>query len=510
MLVLTVVIAAVGYLGLVRVGQQAEGIANEALPGVKISNHVLVLAYEYRVLTLKHVLTRDPEEKKTLDAACDALAPKIAGELANYAALVRTDTEREALAKIDPAFQRYREMARAIRELSNAGQTDAAVAAINQAAASYAAFQSAALAIVEYNEAASERMAGTASATIAWVERSIFLLSAVGLVGALLAALFITRSISRLVRRIAEGIDDASTQVAAAANQVAASSQSLAEGASEQAASLEETSASLEEMASMAKRNRANAEQAKAVAAETRGAADAGAGQIAQMRRAMDEIAASSQEIGKIVKTIDEIAFQTNILALNAAVEAARAGEAGAGFAVVADEVRALAQRSATSARETATKIEIAVQKSQQGVTISTHVAQALAQIVEKARQVDTYVAEIAQSSHEQDVGVQQLNSAVAQMDKVTQSNASGAEESAAAAEELSGQAATLREGVADLLQLAGADARGTAASASSEPAHGLGKTDHALRRPPLSGPTRSSRAPLDQPAEAEFFVSAK
>ena len=206
----------------------------------------------------------------------------------------------------------------------------------------------------------------------------------------------------------------------------------------------------------MPRRTADSATQAKELAAQTRGAADTGATDMAEMNVAMDAIKQSSGEIAKIVKTIDEIAFQTNILALNAAVEAARAGEAGAGFAVVAEEVRALAQRSAQAAKETAAKIEESVAKSNHGVTISGKVAHSLQQIVDRARQVDTIVAEIATASTEQSQGIGQVNSAVSQMDKVTQSNASNAEESAAAAEELNAQSTELRKLVADLQRLVG------------------------------------------------------
>jgi len=262
----------------------------------------------------------------------------------------------------------------------------------------------------------------------------------------------ITTPIGKIISHLKQGAEQLNTSSAEITN----GSQTLAEGASEQAASIEETSASLEELASMTKRNSENAQNANDLAKQTRAAADKGAADMQAMSGAMEAIKASSDDIAKIIKTIDEIAFQTNILALNAAVEAARAGEAGLGFAVVADEVRNLAQRSAQAAKETAAKIEGAISKTAQGVGISNKVAEALNEIVTKARQVDELAAEVSSASHEQTQGITQINSAVGQMDKVTQSNAASAEESAAAAQELNAQAVMMKDSVNELLKLVG------------------------------------------------------
>jgi len=300
-----------------------------------------------------------------------------------------------------------------------------------------------------------------------WIGVIVALFVGVGL------AFLIIRAVNVVLRKIASLIDLGSGEVAAASSQVSGASQILAEGASEQAASLEETSASLEEMASMTRRNAENAQSAKDLATQTRGAADAGASDMREMSGAMDAIKTSSDNIAKIIKTIDEIAFQTNILALNAAVEAARAGEAGMGFAVVADEVRNLAQRSAQAAKETAEKIEDCITKSEQGVGISSKVAERLAEIVSRARQVDELVAEIATASREQSQGIDQVNTAVTQMDKVTQGNAAAAEESASASEELNAQALTLKGAVSELLALVnGAKSAAGGSSSPSAPAH--------------------------------------
>jgi methyl-accepting chemotaxis protein len=305
---------------------------------------------------------------------------------------------------------------------------------------------------------AAEQDQASEKAAAGEVRHRTLLLLAAQLGGLLLLALYsvgTARSLIRIVRSNGDKLQEGSSQVAAAAGEVAASSQTLAEGASEQAASLEETSASLEEMSSMTKRNAENAQEAHELARQARISADQGTGDMQAMTAAMEAIKASSNDIAKIIRTIDEIAFQTNLLALNAAVEAARAGEAGMGFAVVADEVRNLAQRSALAAKETAAKIEGAMARAAQGAEISHKVMLALTEIVSKVRQVDELVAEVANASTEQTEGISQINCAVTQMDKVTQSNAASAEESAAAAEELNAQAEAMHEAVNDLLRLA-------------------------------------------------------
>jgi len=287
---------------------------------------------------------------------------------------------------------------------------------------------------------------------------TVLLTSAAGLgIG---VAFVIIRSITRPLLRMAGMLGSGSNEIAAAASQVSSSSQQLAAGASQQAASVEETSASIEEMTSMTKRNAASAQDARAAAQQARLAVDESARSVAHLDSAMSALQSSSGEVAKIVKTIDEIAFQTNILALNAAVEAARAGEAGAGFAVVADEVRSLAQRAAGAAKETAAKIEHAVAKSAEGAVISQEVGTKLHAIVEHVRTLDALVAEIAQASSEQASGIAQLNTAVAQVDQVTQGNAAAAEECAAAAEEMNAQAAELRFAVGELLTMVGAESQ--------------------------------------------------
>ncbi len=301
--------------------------------------------------------------------------------------------------------------------------------------------------------------AAAADAIKAAARRAFLVFSAVtALILALTAAVtvWLVRSLTRRLLAVAGTMADGSSEVTAAAAQVSAASQASAAGASEQAAALEETSAALEEVAGMTRRNADAADEAKTLSAQARTSAESGTGEMAELRQAMDAIHGSAANISKILASIDEIAFQTNVLALNAAVEAARAGDAGAGFAIVAEEVRALAQRSAQAAHETAEKVGQSVAASERGVEISARIARHFGEIVTKMRRVDALVAGIAGASREQTQGIGQVTSAVADMDRTTQSNAASAEETAAQAEQLNAQAVELRTAIGRLLTVVG------------------------------------------------------
>ncbi len=235
-------------------------------------------------------------------------------------------------------------------------------------------------------------------------------------------------------------------QISSASEQVASSSQSLSQSSTQIAASLEEISSSINEMASQTKQSSENANQASQLASDVQKAAENGGHQMQSMMTAMQEISESGQNISKIIKTIDEIAFQTNLLALNAAVEAARAGQHGKGFAVVAEEVRNLAARSAKAAQETALLIEGSVGKTQNGSEIAGKTSAALNEIVSGIAKVTEFVAEIAVASNEQAQGIAQINQGLGQIDQGVQQNTAIAEESASAAEELSSQAVYLKQ----------------------------------------------------------------
>ena len=310
----------------------------------------------------------------------------------------------------------------------------------------------------------------------------------IAILAGIFLAFFITRSITKPIKRIIEGLNQGAEQVASASGQVSSASQQLAGGASEQAASIEETSSSLEEMSSMTKQNAGNAQEADNLMKEANQVVGQANDSMGHLTRSMDEISKASEETSKIIKTIDEIAFQTNLLALNAAVEAARAGEAGAGFAVVADEVRNLAMRAADAAKNTAGLIEGTVKKVGEGAELVSGTNEAFQKVAESASKVGELVAEIAAASNEQSQGIGQVNTAVAEMDKVVQQNAANAEESASASEEMSAQAEQMKSMVEELVALVEGNKNNARGVSRAEVAASKAVTARALSVPGKKG----------------------
>jgi methyl-accepting chemotaxis protein/HPt (histidine-containing phosphotransfer) domain-containing protein len=360
--------------------------------------------------------------------------------------------------------------------------------------------------MVDFNETNSEAAAAAIQKVVTTAKTGTYTGLAAAVLAGAAVAVVVTRSITKPVTRMADTLLAGAQQTTSAAGQVAGASQSLAQGASEQAASLEETTSALEEMAGMTRKNADTAQQAAALSAEAQAAAARGNDAMGKMSAAIQDIEKAATETAKIIKVIDEIAFQTNLLALNAAVEAARAGEAGKGFAVVAEEVRNLAMRSAEAARNTAAMIEGSVASAKGGVMIAAEVGRTLGEITAAATKVNALVGEIAAASREQSQGIGQVNTAVGQMDKVTQANAAAAEESAAAAEELSSQAVQLNDVVQQLGSLVGTKVDAAAARAPRHAAHAAAHAAPAGGRSAGKRPAKAAAdmIPLDDAEKAQ------
>ena len=344
-----------------------------------------------------------------------------------------------------------------------------------------------------------------------WRLGLVILLAIGGVVVALCFAVYwsLSRFVITPVGLIINGLEDCAAQVTSASGQLSGAAQSLAEGASEEAASLEETSASLEEVSTMARRNADNAAECNSLMREVNTVMGKANQSMAAQTTAMGEISKASEQTSKIIKTIDEIAFQTNLLALNAAVEAARAGEAGAGFAVVADEVRNLAMRAAEAARSTADLIEGTVKKVKEGEDLLVQTNEDFCEVAEVAAKVGSLVDEIAVASNEQTKGLDQVNTAIREIDRVTQQTAASSEEAASASEELSAQAEYMKKYVDDLDHLVSGDGASGAGAGKSGATAKIGRPTSRKSTPALAVPS-AAKATAKKPKAIAAPASGK
>ncbi|WP_332876091.1 methyl-accepting chemotaxis protein [Massilia sp. S19_KUP03_FR1] len=481
-------IVALSFFAMQELNQSTGELARKSWPRVRAANLALdnVRGSFGRLAQL--AVATDPAELKTATerlAANTAAFNKALGEL--DATLV-TEESRASNTEAKALRDRYVGLSTRVLALSQAGQRDAALAlAFGDAYAAMHKFAASLRAQVNLQEKHFDASADQAD--------TVFLVSLKRMGGAALAALLlavgavivITRSIVRplaqavqIARTVAAGdlttdirvvpgdetgqlmqalkdmnaalqtmvgaVRSGSDTIATAWAEIASGNLELSSRTEQQAASLEETASSMEEMTATVRQNAENADQANGLASTASGVARKGGMVVSQVVQTMGAINVSSRKIVDIIAVIDGIAFQTNILALNAAVEAARAGEQGRGFAVVASEVRNLAQRSASAAREIKTLIDDSVQQVEQGSKLVGDAGTTMQEVVASVQRVTDIMAQIASASREQDAGIEQINTAITEMDTVTQQNAALVEEAAAAAGSLQDQAAGLAQ----------------------------------------------------------------
>ena len=401
------------------------------------------------------ILATTQEDMDAFAAAIESYEQELFSQLNDLRELIETNFEQQQVEAFENNFQEYATLSQQVRDLSREnGNSRAFDLAANRGRETLTEAEVKIRELVVLNEEQMAQDKAMSDANYAKASRWMFGVSVFGILGAVGLSIVIMYNLNKSMNKFIQWLSQGAEQTSSASSQVSASSQSLAEGASEQAASVEETSASLEEMGAMTRQNSESAREANSLASETLSSSEEGNQQMQQMLTAIQEVDESSEETSKIIKTIDEIAFQTNLLALNAAVEAARAGEAGQGFAVVADEVRSLAQRAAEAAKTTSNLIEGSKSSTKKSVEIVEKVAESLGQITDKVRKMDGLVGEITAASEEQTQGIDQVSTAMGQIDQVTQTIASNAEESASASEELNAQADTMMGTVQEMVVL--------------------------------------------------------
>ncbi len=397
----------------------------------------------------------DTEKAKKLFADSGNVMGQLITE---FRAMVSTDGDRQALDEIGKYLDRWKQIGVHMVRLAEAGDTDGlSQVRIVDARTLGDDIDGCVKLLLQGEQAFMDRNTAearrTSSLTFYAQLGLVILMSLAGVV-----VVIVVRRLSGLLRHIASEMKQGAEQVKSAAAQVASAGQSLAQSSSELAASVQQSSESTEEISSMTRKNAENSQSATDVMTAVNTQVREGNRTIEQMVNSMNEVNASGAKISKIIKAIDEIAFQTNILALNAAVEAARAGEAGMGFAVVADEVRNLSQRSAQAAHDTAALIEESISKTKEGTARTQQVAAVIHAITEGAAKVKSLVEEVNVGSQDQVRGLAQISKAVGQIDGVAQNTAANAEETASASEQLSAQAHGMHEIAIQLGTLVGVD----------------------------------------------------
>ncbi len=496
MIAIAIVAGAFTWTRMVDIRRQSDDLAATHLPGLYYVGIMKSSVSQNAFWVSDHISRTDPADKAVAEKELKRLSDEFAEITKAYEQSLVTARDHELFDAMRAAQNAYRLARNEALKFSKEGDRKAAeVQWRGPGAAATVAYLKATQDLVEHNKAAAD-VAGRRITTVARSgERGAIIAAAALVIAMTIIAFLIVVGTRRLIRRLAAALDAGSDRVADTADQFSGANAALASGSSEQAAALEQTNATLIQMTSVAERNAQNATKANELSRQAREVADSGVVEMKSMNDAMAGIKVASDDIAKIIRTIDEIAFQTNILALNAAVEAARAGESGLGFAVVAEEVRALAHRSATAAKETAAKIESAITRTADGVAISEKVSTHLGAIVAKVRDVDRLIADVSTASHEQREGVQQIHAAIGEMDKVVQRNAAVAEEGAAASGELSQQASVLRSSVHELTRLFGTLRDQTAPTRDATAVANASREPSGLRFPSATAAATHARA---------------
>lgn len=454
------VVSLVGYVYLKKSSQNIATLYNDRTLPIAWLNQMSTMGRQNEGNILKVLITDNNTKKQVFINEINEIGVKFLDLLHKYEATKLDPFEVDNLAKLKEELAAYKKVRINIVKIAlSSGSKPAAAYYLNHTT-EFDNFNNRLKQLAEYNQKVAAEIDTQNDKDAAMANLILLFASITALVLLISLGMMISNMITSPIKHAIDGLNIGSDELSAASSQVAAASQSLAEGASEQASAVQETSSTLEETSSMVHQNRENTQQAASLAKQAKQYAEKSHSEMNQMSDSMSELKNSSNEIAKIIKVIDEIAFQTNILSLNAAVEAARAGDAGKGFAVVAEEVRNLAQRSAQAAKDTTVIIEGNIELSDKSVNIAKVVRESVESISDQAAKVSDLLEEIAVATNEQAQGVEQINKAISQMEMALSSNAQTADESASASRALQEQAINVRDIVGSLILLVdGADA---------------------------------------------------
>jgi methyl-accepting chemotaxis protein len=485
LMLLSIIMAAVAMFGFNAVGNNIHSLATDTIPGIVYGNAMNNDLDEIRVFELRHIIATTPEEMQQIEQTLANDHAKLEQDMKSYETHLVQEEDKRNFAKVKPLLDTVDAGWANVITLSHANKTAEAMKVyLTSVRPPLLTLSDQLNTMVEWSKQGSNESIASTNSTMKSSWWLLLITSIIVVVAGVSISWFMVAALNKQMTQTVSELTEGAEQIASAASQVSSSSQSLAQGSSEQAASIEETSASSEEINSMARKNTDNSRVMATLMTQSQEMFVRTNHQLKDMVISMDEINDSSSKISKIIKVIDEIAFQTNILALNAAVEAARAGQAGMGFAVVADEVRSLAQRSAQAAKDTTLLIEESIAKSNAGKEKVDQVATAIQSITTDSAKIKTLVDEVSLGSEEQSRGLEQISRAITQMEQVTQTTAANAEESAAAAEELNAQSEALREIVTRLNAMVGGQEKNHSSAFRSQ------------SKAPASRPGRFSAAP--------------
>jgi len=454
---ITGLMAALSVIAISSLTGSTDSLAQRALPALSQLSKIDQPLGDLRRLVALESSAKDADEAHSYESDINAAIEAIRKQESEYQKVSSEPQDRALNHSFESALDPLSTAVSEVSDLSRQGKKDDALLAFHKdfAPAMDAVIDLERRRTTERLDRASE-MAKTAGHFAQSSLIAIWAVTGVALLGVVLVCLYSRGQVSHKLSALIGSFEDNAARLAACVSQVSLSSHTLSNGSSQQASSMEEISSSVEQMNAMTRRNSENSVRASSMMTDTAEQISRSNTALKDMIASMDAIKASSEKVAKINRTIDEIAFQTNILALNAAVEAARAGDAGMGFAVVADEVRNLAQRSAVAAKDTALLIEEAIENTQKGSYRLDQVASVIKAITEGAGQVSHLLEEVKEASSQQAQGVAQISQAILHVNRITQQAAAGAEASAAASEDLSQQSRSIQQAIQSLQALAG------------------------------------------------------